>query len=200
MEGGIGTISEDLGQVTVLQEVLNVGHLMMHTNQTPLVDIRTDFHSEIVTIAKVPGGGFTQYSPVQGLLENGVSIEFRTHGRHVDGGKELLGQLEHQLRRVALLHHSRRDIDELATRIRYQNIQHIGPRLAVHVAQNVRGNRSYAVNTIRTIVVPQLPANVGVQGLVEGPYLLPHNVHILAEVTRLVTQIPVLSAIGDICK
>jgi len=80
MKGGIGTISEDLGQVTVLQEVLNVGHLMMHTNQTPLVDVRTDFHSEIVTIAKVPGGGLTQYSPVQGLLKNGVSIEFWSHG------------------------------------------------------------------------------------------------------------------------
>jgi len=137
MESGIGTISKDLGQVAVLQEVLNVGHLMMHTNQTPLVDVRTDFHPKIVAIAKVPGGGLTQYSPVQGLLEYGVSIEFRAHGRHVDGGKELLGQLEHQLRCIALLHHSRRDIDELATRIGYQNVQHIGPRLAVHIAQDV---------------------------------------------------------------
>lgn len=103
----------------VLQEVLYVGHLMMHTDQTALIDVRANLHPEIVTIAKVPRGGFAEHASIQWLLEYGVPIELGTYSRHIYGSEELLGQLKHQQRRVTLLDHARCNINEFPTRIGY---------------------------------------------------------------------------------
>lgn len=184
----------------VLQEVLYVGHLMMHTDQTALIDVRANLHTEIVTITKVPGRGFAEYASIQRLFEDGIPIKLRTHGRHINRCEEFLGQLKHQQRRITLLDHARRDINELSTRIGYQDVQHIRPGLSVHITQYVRGYWRNAIDAIGSVVIPQLATHIRMQTLVERTNLFPNNVHILTEVARLVGQVPVLAAIGDIYK
>lgn len=81
--------------MTILYKVLYMSHFMMNGNQTPLVDVGADFHAEILTIAEVPGRRFAENTAIERLLEKGILIKFGTYRRHINGGEELLGQLEH---------------------------------------------------------------------------------------------------------
>lgn len=62
----------------------------------------------------------------------------------------------------------------------------------------MRGYWCNAIDAIGSVVIPQLATHIRVQTLVERTNLFPNNVHILTEVARLIGQVPVLAAIGDI--
>lgn len=180
----------------MLLTVLDVTQFVVGSDEVLHGDFGALFDAEIATIAEIPGRSVAHDLAVGRPFEHGRRPERVRHGFHAERDEELVGQLEHAHRVVALALQTQRDVHRLLGREGHRGVVQVRPALRPHVAQQMGWDWPVERHQLPVLLV-QLLADVGVQLDVQRTETRPNLFELGVEVLDVVRSAPLVAEVFE---